>query len=205
MIAAVPRNRTTASTDHHDRSRAFALVAACVVVDAVASGILLLDTPLPPSLERLAAVVSHGTAVLLLLGLARPRSSRRWLIVAPVLAIPCLGAALATAALVTRGRGTAAKEQRRRTRRRTALTMDAIRRLGEAPSNCDALERGDEEQRRAALSTLAGREDRETLVLLRRAAAGDDPDLALSAALVLDGISERAELQMDRRDAGGRT
>jgi hypothetical protein len=31
------------------------------------------------------------------------------------------------------------------------------------------------------------------MALLRRAAAGDDPDLALAAALVLDEMGERAE------------
>jgi hypothetical protein len=202
----VSMNRAIRSAGRNEHPHAAALVAASAAVDAVAAGILLLDTPLPPSLEALAAVVSHATAVLLLLGLARARPGRRWLIIAPVLAIPCLGAAVAAATLVTRGRGTIAMERRRIARRRTALTMGAIQDIGGALSPCDALESGDEQQRRAALSALSGRgDDPEALALLRRAAAGNDPDLALSAALVLDGISERAERRVGRRASGGRT
>jgi len=60
------------------------------------------------------------------------------------------------------------------------------------------LDCGDEDQRRAALWALSRREDPEAIALLRRAASGCDPDLALSAALVLDEISERAEHRVER-------
>jgi len=76
--------------------------------------------------------------------------------------------------------------------------MAAMKRLGGALSTCDALDGGDEEQRRAALSALSRRGDPEAIALLRRAAAGRDPDLAMSAALVLDEIGERAEGEADR-------
>jgi HEAT repeat protein len=62
------------------------------------------------------------------------------------------------------------------------------------------LDGGDEEQRRAALWALSRRGDPEAIALLRRAAAGRDPDLALSAALVLDEVGERAERHLDRLD-----
>jgi len=78
--------------------------------------------------------------------------------------------------------------------------MAAMQRLGTALSPCDALDRGDEEQRRAALSALSRREDPEAIALLRRTAAGRDPDLALPAALVLDEIGERAERHVNRLD-----
>jgi hypothetical protein len=47
---------------------------------------------------------------------------------------------------------------------------------------------------------LARRDDPEAIVLLRRAASGRDHDLALSAALVLDEIGERAEQRVERMD-----
>ena len=82
--------------------------------------------------------------------------------------------------------------------------MDAIQRLGDALSPRDALDCGDEEQRRAALSALSRREDLEAITLLRRATAGSDPALAVSAALILDEVGERAERRMKPRDSGGR-
>ena len=193
MIGATPTIRVIAPSDHLDHRRGAALVAACVAVDAVATGILLLGTPLPRSLEYLAAAVLHGTAVLLLSGLARARPSRRWLSAAAVLVVPCVGAAVATATLATRGRGAASMGRRRKARRRPALTMAAMHRLGDALSPCDALDCGDQEERRAALLALSRRRDPEAIALLRRAAAGRDPDLALSAALVMDEIGERGE------------
>ena len=197
MIAPVPTIRAIASSDCEDRLRWTALLAGCAAIDAAAAGILLLGTPLPPLLEGLAAAASHGAAVLLLSGLPRMRPSRRWLGTAAVLTVPCVGVTVAAAAIFTRGRGTAAMERRRKPRRRPALTMAAMERLRDSLSPCDALDRGDDEQRRAALSVLSRRADREAIALLRRAASGRDPDLALSAALALDEIGERAE-----REAG---
>jgi hypothetical protein len=209
VTAAALTMRAIVPSDRVDRPRAAALITACAAcaacvacaaVDAVAAGILLLGTPLSPPLEGLAIVVSHGMAILLLSGLAGARPSRRWLCVAAILTVPCVGAAVAAAILVPRGRGSATTGRRRKPRRRPALTMAAMKRLGGALSACDALDCGDEEQRRDALSALSRRGDAEAIALLRRAAASGDPDLALSAALVLDEIGERAERQVDRLD-----
>ena len=189
--------RVIARSDRGRRPNEAVLLVVCAAVDAVAAGILLFGTPLPLSLEALAAAVAHGTAVLVMSGLARARPSRRWLCVAAVLAVPFVGAAVATAIFFARGDGSTAKRRRRETRRRAALTMAGVKRLGAALSLCDALDGGDEEQRRAALSVLSQREDPEAIALLLRAARGRDPDLALSAALVLDEIGERAERKVD--------
>jgi len=192
--------RAIARSDHEHRARGVSLVLACAAVDALAAGILLVGAPLPSSFEVLAVVALHATAVLLLSGVARGRPSRRWLCIAGVLVVPCVGAAAAAVTLVTRGRGSAAVGRRRMTRRRPGLTKAAVHRLGGALSLCDALEGGDEEQRRAALSALSRRSDSEAIASLRRAAAGSDPDLALSAALALDEIGERAEREVERLD-----
>ena len=179
-----------------------ALLVACAAIDAIAAGILLLATPLPLSLEGLAVAVSHGAAVVLLFRAARARPSRRWLCVGASLAVPLVGVAVATASLVTRGRGSTPVRRRGPTRRRPACTMAGIQRLVDALPLWDTLNSGDEEQRREALAALSRREDPEAIALLRRAAAGGDPDLALSAALVLDEIGERSERQRTRPDPG---
>ena len=203
MSAVTLTLRALAPSEGLDRPHPAARVAACatcVAADAVAAGILLLRTSLPAPLEVLAAAAVHGAAVLFLSGLVRGRPSRRWLCVAAMLAVPCLGAAVVIATLATRGRGTGARGRQRKASRRSAPTMDAMRRLAGALSACDALDDGDEEQRRGALSALSRRGDPEAIALLRRAAAGHDPDLALSAAVVLDEIGERAEHGAERLD-----
>ncbi len=167
-------------------ARCGALIAAASA-DAVAAGLLLLGT---------AVAVWHGAAVLLVSGSTRTLPSRRWLCVAATLTVPFLGAAVAAAAVLTRGRAASAIG-RRRAHPRPMLRMAAIQRIGSALSPCDALVCGDAEQRRAALFALSLRADSESIALLRRAASGCDPDLAMSAALVLDEISERAERRLE--------
>jgi len=169
-----------------------AVLIACAAVEAVAAGFLLIGAPLALPLAGLAVALMHGMAVLLVSGLPRARPSRRWLCVTAVMAVPFVGVAVASALWFTRGRGSIALARRRRARPPAALTIDTVRRLGSALSPCDALGCGDEEQRRGALSGLSRRADPESIVLLRRAAASDDPELALYAALVLDEIGERA-------------
>jgi HEAT repeat protein len=115
---------------------------------------------------------------------------------AAIITVPFIGAAVAAAAHLARGRGTLAM-RRRRPRPRQALTIASIRSVGSALSPCDALVHGDEEQRRGALSRLSRRADADAIALLRRTAVGRDPDLALSAALVLDEIRERLERVVD--------
>ena len=178
--------------------RPAAVLIACAAVDAIAAGSLLVRAPLASPLAALAVALLHGMAVLLVCALPRARPSRRWLCVTAVMAVPLVGVAVAGALWFTRGRGSIARARRRRARPGPALTIDAVQRLGSALSPCDALGCGDEEQRRGALSGLSRRADPEAIVLLRRAAAGDDPDLALYAALVLDEVGERAERQLDR-------
>ena len=114
------------------------------------------------------------------------------------MAVPFVGVAVAGAVSFTSGRGTLASGRRRRARPGKVLTITTVQRLGSALSPWDALGCGDEEQRRGTLKWLSRRGDPEAIVLLRRAAAGDDPDLALSAALVLDEIGERTERELDR-------
>ena len=200
VSAAARMIRVVAPSDRVHPRRDVALLVACAALDAVAAGILLHGTPLAPPLEGIAAMVLHATAVLLMCGVARERPSRRWLCAAAVLAVPVVGAVVAAATLVTRGRGTLAMESRRKPRRPSRLTMAEIKRLAGALSLCDALDGDDEEQRRDALWALSRRRDPEAIALLRRAAGGRDPDLALSAALVMDEIGERAERHADPLD-----
>jgi hypothetical protein len=176
------------------------LLALCAAADAVAAAILLVDVPLSPLLQGVVLAVTHETAVLVLFFMTRGRPSRRWLCVAAVTLVPLVGAAVAAATLVTRGRATAATGPHPKARPRPALTMAAMERLGDSLSPCDALSCDDEEARHAAMSALSQRGDREAIALLRWAAAGHDADLALSAALALDEIGKRAERRGGRLD-----
>jgi len=168
-------------------------ITLAAAIDVVAVAILLHGTSLASPLEGLVAGAVHVAVVLLLSVLHGGRASRRRLCFAAALTVPVVGVAIAAAALATRGRGVALVRRHRDARRRRAPLKATLERLGSALSPCDALGPGDEEQRRSALSALSRRSDPEAISVLRWAAAGRDPDLALSAALVLDVIRERAE------------
>jgi len=186
MIAETWTLRAVATSRPKKRPRWAASVVLCAAIDAMAGVVLLLDT-------APAALVLHAMAALLLAGLLRALPSRRWLCAAALLAVPCAGAAVAVALLGTRGRGTAEIGLRRKPRRRPANRAAGTRRIEDDLSPCDALDCGDQELRRAALSALTRRSDPEAIALLRWAAGGRDADLALSCALSLDEIGERAE------------
>lgn len=195
---AVPRIRVMIPAARVAPPRGPALLAWGIAVDAAAGGILVLGAA-PPLL--LAAAAAHVAAVLLVWRAAGARPELRWVCAAAVATAPLAGAAVAALFLSTTGLGLAKPERRGVARRSPADSAAAIRRIGDALSPCDALERGDAEARRSALEALARRADPEAILLLGRAAAGRDPDLALSAALALDEIRERAE----RRPTAGRT
>ncbi|MGH9868511.1 MAG: hypothetical protein ACREAA_10160 [Candidatus Polarisedimenticolia bacterium] len=197
MIAEALPLRAVAKSNREERAPWAAAVVLCAVIDAMAGGVLLLDTALPQELELIAAMVLHAMAALLLSALLRAQPSRRWVCVAALLAVPCVGAVVAVALLGTRGRGTARIGLRRKARRRPAFRLAVARPIGDVLSPCDALDCDDEELRRAVLSSLARRSDPEAITLLRRAAGGRDLDLALSSALSLDEIAERAERHRD--------
>lgn len=161
-------------------------------LDAAAATMLFTAAPHPDAVAVAIAACLHVAAVLLLAGWPGRDDGRRLLGAASVLAVPCVGAAIAAAVLASRGDGHA------------ALARDLGRRGGSTParpvaprfaelSSCDALLAGDDERRRATLAGLARRADPQGMMLLRWAARGDDPDLALLAALALDEIGERAE------------
>ena len=175
-----------------------ARLGAAATAEAMAAATLLLGGGLPLAQVWPIAATWHGLAVGLVATLPRSRPSCRWLAAAAILTVPIAGVAIAVAAVVTRGRGLAGALRRRRASLRPRLTVAAMRRLAGALSPCDALACGDVDERRSALSALGRREDPEAIALLRRAAAGRDPDLAMSAALVLDEIGERAERRAER-------
>jgi hypothetical protein len=169
------------------------VIASAAAIDALAVAILFHGTSLASPLEGLVAGALHLAAVMLFLVLHGGRASRRRLCFAAALTVPVVGVAIAAAALATRGQSAAPVRLHRDAPRRRAPLKAVLERLGSALSPCDALGPGDEEQRRSALSELSRRSDPEAIAVLRWATAGRDPDLALSAALVLDVIRERAE------------
>lgn len=165
----------------------------CGALDTVAAVLLLLDIPREATLARLAAAACHLVGVLVLASWPTPHASRRGLCAAAALVVPWLGAVVAAAVLATRGRGSLSMRRDVPMLLKPAFSAEAARRLGETLSPCDALLQDDEELRRIALSALSRRADREGIAVLRWAASGRDPDLALLAALALDEIGERAE------------
>ena len=182
------------------RGREALLVAASAVVDGVAMGAMLTDTAGPHVSVVLAATALHAAATLLLAGVTDASASRRHLGLAAQLVVPFAGAAVAAAANFTRGRGSVATRRRRSRRPLRPPTASVILRLGHAPPLGDELGCVDGERRRAALIGLSRRSDAEAIALLRWAASGRDPDLALASALALDEIGERAERESVQAD-----
>ena len=173
--------------------RAWTLVG-CVTVDLAAVGLVLSPDDERRTALFLAAIALHTAAVLAFhaASTSAPRC-RRILGAAAVLAVPGAGALVAIAALWTPGRAEAPTLHRDESGPRHAHAADELRRLAEALSPFDALEWGDEAQRREALSSLARRSDREAALALRWATRRADPELATSAALALDELCSRGE------------
>jgi hypothetical protein len=204
MISAVWPSGATDCTDPPLPVRWVLQIAAAALLDMLACAAWSLETshaPLLSGLGDLSFVILHLAATALFIPGSRSRSSRQWLSCAAVLTLPCAGVAIAAVVLGTTGRGSFKRKGHRVARRRRRAAADAVAHIGDQLSLCEALSRGGEE-RCAALAALARRRDRGSILLLRWAAAGSDPDLALAAALVLDQINERAERQLDGRSFG---
>jgi len=161
--------------------------------DALAGGVLLAIGPQSEAAAVVAAVVLHLSAALLLGAWRSVQPARRALAAIAVLAMPCAGAAIAAAVLATRGRGSAVFGHDREPRPRPAPAVAASLLAGHCIPLSDALLDGGEEERLAALAALIRRADPEAFALLRWAAAGRDPELALLAALALDEVDELTE------------
>lgn len=182
--------------------RAMPWLVACAALDAFAAALLLVRAPLPAAFTAPVAVTVHAAAILLLHLAMRARASRGTLGAAAALAIPGAGIAVAAALLFTKGRERSPRRSAPRMRVSVSRSMHALRWLGRALCPCDALERGNDEQRRAALVALTRRADREAIALLRRASAAADPELALAAAIALDEIGKRFERDATPRRTG---
>ena len=196
-VLAVPGSRT----DHPGRLPGAVPLAGAALLDAAAAAMLMGVASLPPMLYAAIAAALHGAAVLLLASRPVAEPSRRWLCIAALLAIPGAGVGIAIVLFGTKARGTVVQGRRRGAAPCRAFGVSAALGLRDALSPCEALYCGDAEQRGAAVAALVRRDDPETVVLLRRAAAHPDPDLALIAALALDEISERAERRHALRPA----
>ena len=192
MIASIPR-MSLAAVDSPAVPRRWALrLASGAVVDALACLFLVLSPHLPPGAADLEFVVLHLMAAAIFMPNPKVQSSRHWLAFVAVLTLPLAGIGVAGVVLGVTGRGTARRLRLRPAARRRAIDAETAARLADQVSTCDALS-GNEEERCAALATLARRGDKEALLTLRWAASGRDPDLALAAALVLDQLHERLE------------
>jgi hypothetical protein len=168
-------------------------------LDAAAAAMLISAAPQPDAVTIAIAACLHLAAALLLAGWPGRDDGRRLLGAAAVLAVPCIGVAIAVAVLSTRGDATAASGLDLGRLDRSSPARPAVARFADLIPACDALLDRDEERRRASLAALARRADPDGMMLLRWAARGDDPDLALLAALALDEIGERGGSRSARR------
>ena len=193
MIATLESVRVFARTAREARAGDAALVGASAALDAIAAAILLGASTTPAQVAAIEFVVAHAIATLLPLLVTDARPSRLLLCFAATLAVPGAGTAVAITALATKGRAHPRPSRRKTGDRKRKLSVAEIERLATALSPCDALDRGDEEERREALAALSRDGGPAAIALLRQTTAHPDPDVALSAALVLDELSARAE------------
>jgi len=193
-VIAVAREAPARMTTVHPMVWSRAAVAATgLTLEAVVAAVLLVGPPPPEMLWSSILAVAHVTAALLLTACPGVPRCHRLLAAASMLTVPGAGVGLALVVFATKGRGSIARESFRDAPGSFSRSgLPAPARLG-SRSTCDALLGDDEEARRLALTALARRADTEAIALLRWAAASHDPDLALSAALALDEIGERAE------------
>lgn len=180
----------------------FTVLASSLVVDGVAAWFLLSGGP---GAGVGAAALLHVLAALMVHLSAPPGSCRGRLARASALALPLAGSALAVVVLMVRGRGLAIEDDAHPGERGAGPDRGGPFRAAEAIAQYDVLECGDDDRRHAALRSLAARSDPEARVVLRHATASADPDVALSAALVLDQILERIESLPARRTAPAQT
>ncbi len=171
---------------------------AWTALDALGTAIILFGSG-GPSGYAMAATL-HLVAVGIVWQSSRLAPSHRLLLSALTLAMPVVGPPIAALALATRGRGELAR----------ALAVDSIwqppskvmdvSRLTDGLPACEALVSANQEQRRASLALLSRRADAESIAILRWAAGGPDPDLAVEAALALEDLGTR----FDTRAAAAR-
>lgn len=200
MITSGTMPRAPVPGSPSGRRREALLLAASMAIDAVATLILLAGAQGDPVVTVVVALSLHAGAVMLIL--ASPvRPSRQWLSVSAAFFVPLVGFAVAMAAAMTTGHGQNLGRRRSRSHPRPAVALAEVHRLRDALPLWEAIASDDHDQQRSALMALSRRDDAEAIALLRRtAAAGADPDLALSAALALDEISERLERRMPPRN-----
>ena len=199
MITAQTMARVPARLRPNEGRNDAWMLAAAAAIDTVATLMLLAGPPDHDAVTVAAALGLHAGAVLLALGPARAHPSRRWLSVTAAFFVPLAGVAVAMAASMTTGNVGSPRQRPLRSRPRPAAALAEVHRMREALPLWEALASDDHEQRRAALMALSRRNDAEAIALLRRTAAAAEPDLALSAALALDEVSERLERRMLHR------
>jgi len=174
-----------ADTERQNQSAAFALALA-TALDFSALAWLAAHPGLP---NVLLAAALHAGAVALVMARSGPPRSQCMLGAALTLTLPLAGAPIAALMRGTDGRGAIgdAGPQDAPVSRVFASPAD-LRRMAEGLSCCEALLVADADERRAILSTLSRRPDRNAIDLLRWALASPHPDLAVEAALALEDI-----------------
>jgi hypothetical protein len=172
-------------SERQAQSAAFALALA-TALDFGALAWLAAHPGLP---HVLLAAALHAGAVALVMARSGPPRSQCLLGAALTLTLPLAGAPIAALMRGTDGRGAigdTGPEDAPMSRVR-ASPAD-LRRMAEGLSCCEALLVADADERRAILSTLSRRPDRNAIEILRWALASPHADLAVEAALALEDV-----------------
>jgi hypothetical protein len=174
-----------ADDERQAQSAAFALALA-TALDFGALAWLAAHPGLP---NVLLAAALHAGAVALVMARSGPPRSQCLLAAALTLTLPLAGAPIAALMRGTDGRGAIGDTGPQDAPMAPALASPAdLRRMAEGLSCCEALLVADADERRAILSTLSRRPDRNAIDLLRWALASPHPDLAVEAALALEDV-----------------
>jgi hypothetical protein len=160
-------------------------------VEALALVALVLGRGAPASFYLGAAL--HLLAVAAAGFPAGASRSQRALMAALTLTLPLLGALVALVAFSTRRRGEVGQVPAREAQAIRALTVADVRRMTDGLSASESLMSGSPDERSATVGMLTRHPDGTSVALLRRAVAAGDVDVAVEAALALEGLGAELE------------
>ncbi|HVZ87400.1 MAG TPA: hypothetical protein VHG72_10555 [Polyangia bacterium] len=138
----------------------------------------------------------HLMAVVPLVLVRRLPPSQRGLLIGFGLALPLVGAPIVAAALTAKGKPAVLEDVAGDEYTTEPLDPAAIRRFAEALPAAEVLLTGTVEDRRALLSMLGQRADKEAVAMLRWALTATPPDIGMEAALALDDMSTTFEKRL---------
>jgi hypothetical protein len=124
---------------------------------------------------------------------AKVSRSRRLFMTALAVTLPLVGPLIAALVLATHGRGDIALFFAADQPTPRAITAEDVRRLTDRLPPCEALLSTNRDERGATFAMLTRQADAPAIRILRWALSGQDPELAVEAALALEDLSTQFE------------